>query len=654
MPESEIQIVLLCGGKGTRLEGMDLPKPLCTIRGRPLLYHVLEGLPKDIRDVTIFYSEALSRVQFERVVRHSCHSLQALRFQTIPLETRGPVETALVGLHRCPLQMDKPVLFIDNDTVNTFSLSNIDREYPSIGVYQTSDTTKPYSFLKVDASGKRVLSIKEKEGISNTYSTGLYYFPSVALFRRLSMRLFQAQATRTEYFLSDMYALAIDEGLEVRTFPCSATIGLGTHADILENMHKVKFHPMRVCFDIDNTILTYSESVGSSEGVEPIPEMVEILQKLHKEGHTIVLHTARGMKSGGSNLGRVGKKSMMNVFNALERFKIPYDEIYFGKPWADLYVDDKAWNPYSNTSFSSFLFHHLPDTSMLRLEKGCSNNENSLYRREGWLVKEGPTSSLEGEIYFYKMIQGTQLESVCPRYLGSTVAAGRSFLQMDYLDGPSVSKIFRNGLMTKSILAAAVQSIQAFHATAPFEGDGDVTREDILSNYLGKLNERVQSHPNYGLPRIHEMCKILNTIIPEYVQSDKCLLVNAIHGDPWFDNMIYDRKSQSVKLLDMKGKIGSVFTMKGDAMVDYAKLYQSILGFDYFLHGERYPAEYEEQCRAWLEELLPFPLKDPAFEAITACCIVKTFFYFSKTEPVLPIYRSLGKMNLFSSLLNCE
>jgi hypothetical protein len=25
---------------------------------------------------------------------------------------------------------------------------------------------------------------------------------------------------------------------------------------------------------------------------------------------------------------------------------IPYDEIYFGKPNADLYIDDKAFNPY--------------------------------------------------------------------------------------------------------------------------------------------------------------------------------------------------------------------------------------------------------------------------------------------------------------------
>lgn len=44
-------------------------------------------------------------------------------------------------------------------------------------------------------------------------------------------------------------------------------------------------------------------------------------------------------------------------------------------------------------------------------------------------------------------------------------------------------------------------------------------------------------------------------------------------------------------------------------------------------------------------------MDDPVFEAVTACCILKTFFYFSKTEPILPIYKTLGKMRLFSSLV---
>lgn len=57
-----VHTVILCGGKGTRLEGLDLPKPMCTVRGKSILYHVLANLPTDVEDVSILYNEALDRV----------------------------------------------------------------------------------------------------------------------------------------------------------------------------------------------------------------------------------------------------------------------------------------------------------------------------------------------------------------------------------------------------------------------------------------------------------------------------------------------------------------------------------------------------------------------------------------------------------------
>jgi len=645
-----IQIVVLCGGKGTRLEGMDLPKPLCTVKGRSLLWHVLEGLPKDIKTVTIFYSEKLQSVQFERIVKHSCHTLQKLEFQMIPMETRGPVETSYIGLHRGVLQKDKPILFIDNDTINTFSLSNIPHDKLSIGVQETQDRSKPYSFLEVDAATQRVISIKEKQGISTTYSTGLYYFPTVQLYTDLCDHLFRSQATQKEFFLSDVYTVALELGHAVQVFPCEESIALGTHSDIMANIDKVRCHPMRICFDIDNTILTYSEEIGNTDGIEPIPNMVNIIKKLHTDGHTIVLHTARGMKSSGSNLGKAAKKSLLNVLQTLESYEIPYDEIYFGKPWADLYVDDKAWNPYTNPSFSEFLFDYVNDTTKLHIAKGCSNNENILYHRGNVLTKNGPTSSLEGEIYFYKMIKGTALASVCPTFFSSTSSDKISSLDIEYIEGRTVSSVFRNGLMTKGIMEAAVNAIRAFHASAEFERDGEVTCNDILENYLGKLNERAANHPHYNLKKLSDVLSIINRVITEYVNGPDFHLTHVVHGDSWFDNMLYDSRTQKVKLLDMKGKIGKVFSLKGDKMTDYAKLYQSVLGFDYMLYNERYPEAYEEQCRRWLSEFLPSPLDDPIFEAVTACCILKTFSYFSKAGPIERIYKSLQRLKLFSTI----
>src|SRR3990167_9359676 len=55
-------------------------------------------------------------------------------------------------------------------------------------------------------------------------------------------------------------------------------------------------------------------------------------------------------------------------------------------------------------------------------------------------------------------------------------------------------------------------------------------------------------------------------------------IVNVIHGDYWFSNMML-YKGQ-LKCFDPRGKVGSKLTVKGNPVYDYAKLYQSIIGLD--------------------------------------------------------------------------
>lgn len=56
----------------------------------------------------------------------------------------------------------------------------------------------------------------------------------------------------------------------------------------------------------------------------------------------LILQTARHMETCQSNLGAVNAKIAKKTLDWLENHKIPYDEIYFGKPNADIYIDDNA------------------------------------------------------------------------------------------------------------------------------------------------------------------------------------------------------------------------------------------------------------------------------------------------------------------------
>ena len=46
------------------------------------------------------------------------------------------------------------------------------------------------------------------------------------------------------------------------------------------------------------------------------------------------------MKSENGNIGRVNANIGKITFDTLEKYNIYYDEIYFGKPYADFYIDD--------------------------------------------------------------------------------------------------------------------------------------------------------------------------------------------------------------------------------------------------------------------------------------------------------------------------
>lgn len=100
---------------------------------------------------------------------------------------------------------------------------------------------------------------------------------------------------------------------------------------------------MRICIDIDGVIAQFKTDDQTYADVEPVPGAVEKLTALREAGHYLILHTARHMKTTESNTGRVVAKVGQITLEWLDRHGVPYDEIYFGKPWAQVYIDDNAF-----------------------------------------------------------------------------------------------------------------------------------------------------------------------------------------------------------------------------------------------------------------------------------------------------------------------
>jgi len=95
--------------------------------------------------------------------------------------------------------------------------------------------------------------------------------------------------------------------------------------------------------DIDDTILTVSNR--DFLNTKPFREVITKINELHEIGYKIILLTARGMKSQNNDSEKAKQKYDKITKEWLERHNVYYDELLFGKPNADYYVDDKAMPP---------------------------------------------------------------------------------------------------------------------------------------------------------------------------------------------------------------------------------------------------------------------------------------------------------------------
>lgn len=91
---------------------------------------------------------------------------------------------------------------------------------------------------------------------------------------------------------------------------------------------------MKYFIDLDNTLCKTIN--GDYINSEPIVERIIKVNKLKENGHTIVIWTARGSKSGIDYSELTVKQ--------LTEWNIQYDKLLLGKPDYDVYIDDKSFN----------------------------------------------------------------------------------------------------------------------------------------------------------------------------------------------------------------------------------------------------------------------------------------------------------------------
>lgn len=115
-----------------------------------------------------------------------------------------------------------------------------------------------------------------------------------------------------------------------------------------------------IVMDIDGTLCPVKKLDEEYADLLPFADMVSRMREYHEAGFYIVLNTARNMRTHGGSLGLINKHTAKVLLAWLEKHDIPYDEIYYGKPWqgkGGFYVDDKTIRPdeFINLSYEDIL-----------------------------------------------------------------------------------------------------------------------------------------------------------------------------------------------------------------------------------------------------------------------------------------------------------
>lgn len=190
---------------------------------------------------------------------------------------------------------------------------------------------------------------------------------------------------------------------------------------------------MRIVFDLDDTICrTRNRDYANSE---PLNGVIDKIRTAKSMGNYIIIHTARGMLSCGGDVEKAEKKNRKIIEQWLLKNNVPYDEIIFGKPYADLYVDDKALNvlKWQQTG--------------VELLQGFSGKP--VYRVGDYIIKPTEDAVLIRDWY------DEFLERCCTPTLKAPeiYSAGNGNITMSYISGGVLSRNLTKSILPNLVLA---------------------------------------------------------------------------------------------------------------------------------------------------------------------------------------------------------
>lgn len=582
-------IIIPLGGIGERFKqnGYKKPKAIIKILGKPILYYLLENLNMEKIDfVCIPYNNEYSEYNLEEQLKKDFPNIRFL-FHKLYNNTEGAAETINIALKNFTCE-DKPLLCLDGDNFYTIDIVDLWNGENRIMTFEDTNNNPIYSYIRIEQ--QKVVDIFEKEKISNYACTGAYGFNSYKqLLKYTQIILDNKIKQKNEYYTSTVIKQMLKDDIifdysviNSENYHC---LGTPFQLKLFYNYFskKQQSKSLRICFDLDNTLVSFPVVKDDYTTVKPILKNIQFLKNLKLMNHTIIIYTARRMKTHNGNVGKILYDVGKITFDTLERFDIPFDEIYFGKPQADIYIDDLALNCFDNMEKElGFYFDIIEPRNFNKLENNTMN------------VITKKSNDLSGEIYYYKNIPN-QIKDLFPLFIDDGYDS--TWYKIEEISGLVASNLYLSGLLKEDTLNHIMDSIHRLHTIKNNEEKNEI---NIYENYSNKLRDRYENYDYSKFPNSKMTYLYLIDKLTIY-ENEKKGKQSIIHGDAVFTNIIINNFGK-VKFIDMRGKLGNVLTIYGDEMYDWAKIYQSLIGYDSILLDKYVGSEFCEKMKKVFED----------------------------------------------------
>ena len=584
-------ILIPIGGIGSRFKQNNYKKPkaLINIFGKPLIFYLIENLIIDDKTlIYIVYNHEYSKFRFEDLLKKNFPKLN-FKFYHLLNDTEGASETINISLKNLNYDYDCPILCLDSDNFYTnCDIIKLWNKKNSIYYFDDNNNQPIYSYIKLD-NNNNILDIIEKEKISNCACTGGYGFNSYKmLIKYTDLIINENLRFKNEFYTSTAIKQMLNDNIEFNgvkieksNYHCIGTpIQLKQFYNNIPNVNcltsKLVNNKLRICFDLDNTLVTYPKIKDDYNSVEPIQKNINFLNYLKKFGHTIIIHTARRMKTHNGNQGKLLADIGKITFDTLQKFNIQYDEIYFGKPYAHFYIDDNAINAFDDIEKETgFYLDNIKPRDFNSIEK----NIIEIYTKK--------SNDLSGEIYYYKNIP-KELKDMFPIFIDYDI--NNKWYSIEKINGLTLSNMYLSELMNENLLLNVMNSIKRLQSTTIYEINHNI---NIYNNYLNKL---VNRYENYDYAQFENSELIYSNLVEKLknYEINKSGKKTMIHGDPVFTNIIINQYGK-IKFIDMRGIQDPELTLCGDWLYDWAKFYQSLIGYDEILLDKEININYKNK-----------------------------------------------------------